>query len=115
MVHSVLFSTQTFRDISLHQPPSPVARWHQTQTLFHLQHMLQDEKEALSTGAMAVVASLATAAVFSGDLDTAAMHVDGLWRMIEVKGGFDVVGRGGMVEHKAQRRVSCINKHQDNG
>lgn len=65
--------------------------------------MLKDEKEALATPTMAVVASLATAAVFAGDLETAAKHVEGLWRIIDLRGGFDVVGRGGMVEHKAQR------------
>lgn len=103
MLHSVLFSTQAFRDMFLGLPPSDVARWHQTQTLFHLQRMLTSETEALATPTMAVVASLATAAVFGGDFETAAKHVDGLWRMIDLKGGFDVVGRGGMVEHKAQR------------
>lgn len=89
--------------MSLRVPPGDVARWHQTQTLFHLQRMLTDEKMALETSTMAVVASLATAAVFGGDFETAQKHVDGLWRMIDLKGGFDVVGRGGMVEHKAQR------------
>jgi len=103
MLHSVLFSTQAFRDMSLRLPPSDVARWHQTQTLIQLRGVLEDKVEGLKTSTMAVVASLAMAAVFGGDLETARMHIDGLWRIIEVKGGWDAVGRGGMIEHKAQR------------
>ena len=103
MLHSILFSTQAFRDMSLRLPPSDVARWHQTQTLIQLRGVLEDKVEGLKTSTMAVVASLAMAAVFGGDLETARMHIDGLWRIIEVKGGWNAVGRGGMVEHKAQR------------
>ncbi|CAM1508640.1 Fc.00g054880.m01.CDS01 [Cosmosporella sp. VM-42] len=52
---------------------------------------------------MAVVTSLATAAAMLGDLETAQKHMDGLHRMIELRGGLKCLGNRSMIEHKAQR------------
>lgn len=52
---------------------------------------------------MAVVTSLAMAAVLFGELETAGKHMDGLARMVDLRGGFKALGKGAIMEHKARR------------
>jgi hypothetical protein len=88
--------------VALGQPYSTTAQLHLAKALSHLQRSLDDQKEAVELSTMAVVASLAMAAVIAGDLSTAAKHMDGLHRIIELRGGLQSLGPDSMIEHKAR-------------
>lgn len=102
ILHSTLFAAQAFHDVSTGLTYGPVARFHLAKALRHLQDSLDDKRKAMEHSTMAVVASLAMAAVVAGDLDTAGMHMDGLHRMVELRGGLRSLGPGSMIEHKAR-------------
>jgi hypothetical protein len=102
ILHSTLFAAQAFHDLATGQPFSTVAQVHLAKALRHLQRSLDDEKEAIEFSTMAVVASLAMAAVVAGDLTTAAKHMDGLRRIVELRGGLRSLGPSSMIEHKAR-------------
>ncbi|SPQ22769.1 4248f89a-6488-4b15-b872-058bfed90f9e [Thermothielavioides terrestris] len=102
ILHSTLFAAQAFQDVALGQPYSTTAQLHLAKALSHLQRSLDDQKEAVELSTMAVVASLAMAAVIAGDLSTAAKHMDGLHRIIELRGGLQSLGPDSMIEHKAR-------------
>lgn len=103
LFHSILFTSQAFWDLSLGQAYGNTAQFHLAKTLFHLQQSLQDDNEATTTSTMTVVISLAAAAAILGDLETVEKHMNGLRRMIELRGGLHTLREGSVVEHKAQR------------
>lgn len=103
MVPALLFTAQAFYDTttgaSFGSPP--IAQFHLAKTLKLLRVSLEDETEATSYSTMVVVASLATAAVILGDMDTAGKHLDGLHKMVQARGGLASLGRYTMVAYKA--------------
>ncbi|KAK0652688.1 hypothetical protein B0T16DRAFT_369421 [Cercophora newfieldiana] len=101
MVPSLLFTAQAFRDISLGTPLGSLAHTHLAKTLRLLQNSLHDETEATSLSTMVVVSSLATASIILGDLETAAKHLDGLYKIVEVRGGLESLGPLSMITYKA--------------
>lgn len=103
ILHSTVFAAQAFHDMALGHPYSNIARLHLGKALGHLQRSLDDREKAVELSTMAVVASLATAAIISRDFDTATKHMDGLQRMVELRGGLQCLGPGSMIEHKARR------------
>lgn len=102
ILHSTLFATQAFHDLTTGQAYGTVAQRHLAKALGLLQKSLDDPKEAMELSTMAVVTSLAMAAVIAGDLETAAKHMDGLKKMVEIRGGLQSLGTGSMIEHKAR-------------
>lgn len=103
MTHSVLYTAQAFHDLLLQKPFSQTTQYHLGKTLYYLQQHLGDKSNATSDSTLSVVVSLATAAVFLGDMHTLAKHMDGLYQMVQIRGGVDTLGHGTMLEHKAQR------------
>ncbi|KAF7562841.1 hypothetical protein G7046_g1284 [Stylonectria norvegica] len=103
MVHSLIFTTQAFHDMSVGPTYGKEAQFHLSKTLYYLQESLNDSELAISNSTMAIVTSLATAAVMVGELDTAKKHMDGLYRIVQLRGGLKSLGEGSMTEHKAQR------------
>ncbi|KAK0619620.1 hypothetical protein B0T14DRAFT_566449 [Immersiella caudata] len=101
MVPSLLFTAQAFRDMSLGFELGSLAHTHLAKTLRLLKTSLEDEEEATSYSTMVVVSSLATAAIILGDLETAGKHLDGLQRMVEVRGGLGSLGPVNMITYKA--------------
>jgi hypothetical protein len=101
MVPSLLFTAQAFRDMMVGSPLGSLAHTHLAKTLRLLKSSLEDEEEATSYGTMVVVSSLATAAIILGDLDTAGKHLDGLKKMVEVRGGLLSLGPLNMITYKA--------------
>ena len=71
--------------------------------LVYLQQSLFDTVAATSEATMSTVVSLATAAAILGDLDSLQKHVDGLSRMIELRGGFETLESGNFIALKATR------------
>lgn len=105
LLHVVLYTAQVFRDMVLDgsSGPSPVARFHLAQALKHLQDRLGDENLAVSETNLYVVATLAMAAVYVGDILAADVHMTALQQMLHVRGGLGSLKQGTMLEHKAQR------------
>ncbi|KAK4097296.1 hypothetical protein N658DRAFT_500607 [Parathielavia hyrcaniae] len=101
ILHSTLFSAQAFHDLALGYPYSKVAQVHLYKALRHLQKCLDDQRQAVELSTTAVVASLAMAAVIAGDLATAAKHMDGPQRILQLRGGLQSLQPGSMLEHKA--------------
>jgi hypothetical protein len=102
ILHTTLFATQAFHDLAVGQAYGTVARHHLAKALGHLQKSLDDQQEAMGLSTMAIVTALAMAAVVAGDLDTAIKHMDGLQKIVELRGGLQSLGLGSMIEHKAR-------------
>lgn len=107
ILHSTLFAAQAFHDLSLGGSYGTIARFHLAKAITHLQQSLDNKDEALQPSTMAVVTSLAMATVIAGDLKTAAKHMDGLHRIIQLRGGLGSLGTASMIEHKARAQVSA--------
>lgn len=102
MVHSVIFAAQAFHDMSLGIPYGQLARFHLAKSLQYLRESLQDTAEATKSSTMAVVGLLSMASIIAGDLASAAKHIDGLYRMVELRGGWYSLIDGETIEHKAK-------------
>ncbi|KAE8369789.1 hypothetical protein BDV27DRAFT_120206 [Aspergillus caelatus] len=102
MVHSIMFAAQAFHDMSLGASYGPVTRFHLAKTLQYLQQSLGDRIEATKSSTMTVVGLLSLAGIIAGDLESAAKHMDGLQRMIELRGGWDSLIDRETIEHKAK-------------
>ena len=103
MMHAVIFTAQAFYERSLGVSYGRTSQLHLSKSLGLLQDSLNDRSGATSNATMAVVTSLAMAAMLLGDFDTAAKHMDGLARMVELRGGFGSLGEGNTIEYKARR------------
>ncbi|KAK4153794.1 hypothetical protein C8A00DRAFT_43359 [Chaetomidium leptoderma] len=101
ILHSTLFAAQAFHDLTRGLPFGAVARLHLAKAFNHLQKSLDDKREAVELSTMAVVVSLAMAAVITGDLETAAKHMDGLQKIVELRGGSQSWRSSSMIIHKA--------------
>jgi hypothetical protein len=80
---------------------NPVARLHLHKGLQLLRQRLlgDDEELKLSDSTLAVVLKLASVAHFEGDYETSRQHMEGLRRMVDMRGGLDVFkGRTFLVE-----------------
>lgn len=100
MIPSLLFTAQAFYDRSLGSTIGSIAHSHLARALRLLQSSLNDQNQATSHATMIVVASLATASLIMGDLETAAKHLDGLHKMVEMRGGLATLGPRSMVTYK---------------
>ncbi|KAH8671730.1 hypothetical protein BX600DRAFT_510390 [Xylariales sp. PMI_506] len=109
MLDLVLFMAQSFGNFSRRLDNNDVARRYLTNTLYQLQRSLDDPLDAIADSTMIVVASLAAAAVILGDLEAAEKHLDGLSRMVELRGGAVSLADGDMLIHKAQRLDIAIS------
>ncbi|KAL2373783.1 hypothetical protein BDBG_02104 [Blastomyces gilchristii SLH14081] len=102
MLHSMLFVAQAFYDLSLGTSYGRVATFHMTRAIVYLQQRINNRKEATKLTTMAVVTSLAIAAIMTGDIEAAQKHMDGLYLMFELRGGVGSLAEGNMIVHKAQ-------------
>ncbi|KAK4141450.1 uncharacterized protein C8A04DRAFT_30948 [Dichotomopilus funicola] len=102
LLHSTLFATQAFHDLTVSHAYGPVARRHLAKALRHLQIRLDDQQQAVELSTTAIVASLAMAAVLIGDHETAAKHMDGLKKIVDLRGGLSSLGENSMIVYKAK-------------
>ncbi|KAF5009788.1 hypothetical protein FDECE_4024 [Fusarium decemcellulare] len=102
-IHSILFASQAFQDLSRGQPFGDIAQFHLGKTLHYLQQSLNDQNGAISMATIAVVTTLASAASMFGDLETVEKHMNGLHQIFELRGGMESLQRGSLIQHKAQR------------
>ncbi|KAK1830916.1 hypothetical protein QBC39DRAFT_308159 [Podospora conica] len=102
MLPSLLFTAQAYHDIVANNAVGDTAQRYLAQALRQLQQTLADAEGATSYSTMVVVASLATGSLIAGDLETAKKHLDGLYRILNIRGGIQTLQKGGMIEYKAQ-------------
>ena len=103
MIHAVIFTAQAFHERSQGLAYGRTALFHLSKTLSHVQSSLYQGDQATSDNTIVVVTSLAMAAMLLGELGTAGKHMDGLARIVELRGGFKALGKASIVEHKARR------------
>lgn len=103
MTDAVIFTAQSFYERTMGIPYGQRAQFHLSKTIKYLQASLDNPSQATSDSTLAVVTSLAVAAMLLDELETAGKHMDGLARMIELRGGFKSLGKGAVIEHKARR------------
>lgn len=95
-LHISAFAIQTFIDRVLrHQPEdmvNAVAILHYQKGLKLIrERLLGDDDEAkISDATICTVLKLASAAQFQGDVETARQHMQGLRKMVDLRGGLDV-------------------------
>lgn len=106
MIPALLSTVQAFQDSSLGRPARNGVHFFLAKALNLLQKSLYDQATATSYATMVVVASLASGALALGDLETANKHMDGLMKMLEVRGGLESLGEDNMVSRKARTYVS---------
>jgi hypothetical protein len=100
LLHTLLFHAQSYRD---GKRIGGIAHAHHAKALEYLQKDLRSSHAATLEGAMMVVVSLAIIAINLGDLESTLKHMDGLSRMIELRGGLKALKHGSVTEHKATR------------
>jgi hypothetical protein len=88
-LHSMMFCVRAFIDGTSQGPKAPLACFHYDQTLQLLQARLNNSEHtvAISDSTIIVVITLATAALTTDDFTAAANHLDGLLKMVTLRGG----------------------------
>lgn len=85
-LHSILFTTSFFYD-TLTGQKSDNTKYHSYRTIRELNKQLADSRAALSDTTTTVVMAMALIAACFGDLDSAHIHMTGLKRIIDLRGG----------------------------
>ncbi|KAK4234744.1 hypothetical protein C8A03DRAFT_46987 [Achaetomium macrosporum] len=86
ILHSMVFAAQAFHDVACGHSYGP----------------LDNPKAVVELTTIAIVSSLAIAAVITRDLATASKHMDGLRMIVELRGGLQSLGPGSLIAHKAR-------------
>ena len=83
--HAVLFSIETYFN-----PQGTLSHFHFAKTLRLLQERLDSpDDKAVSDATIMVVVMLGLSAELIGDSDAAEKHIDGLKRIVEMRGGLE--------------------------
>jgi hypothetical protein len=88
-----LFSVEAFLDNRLGRSASSLTQFHLQKTLRLLQDRLgvADDSQATADATIMVVSVLALTAELHGDLAAAEVHLKGLWRMVSLRGGLEML------------------------
>ena len=80
--------------------PDPQLIYHYIQTIALLQRRLAagDEEKSISDATMQVVIGLGKVAAFRGDVSVARQHLEGLYKMVMLRGGLQAVDRKLMIK-----------------
>ncbi|OCL08803.1 hypothetical protein AOQ84DRAFT_388591 [Glonium stellatum] len=87
MTHAMIFFLATVLDQSYHKVVSTDWRTHADQATRLISERLSSEKLATADASIAAVIVLATAEFIAGNLDAFDVHMDGVARMVELRGG----------------------------
>ncbi len=102
ILHSLVFAGQTFHDLSLGPSLGTKARLHLSKAIYHLQKSLDNPTEATQYTTCATIMSLAVAFLIAGDIETTGKHLDGLRKILNLRGGMKSLGSGSIIEYKAR-------------
>lgn len=83
----------------------PEILFHTGQALHLLNQKLQNSSDGISESIFAVVIAFAMSEVSTGNLPRAKAHLDGLQRMLEVKGGFSFLDGNRFLQQKILRQI----------
>lgn len=102
-VHSILFATRAYFDWLGGRTCGREGLAHLTKTLELLRGTLEDESEAISETTISVIVGLAMAADCFGDRVAAARHVQGLHKIIMMRGGLGSLSKNSQLQIKSCR------------
>ena len=88
-LHALVFLTSVTRDKLLGIQSSATSRKHLSRTLCLLSERLSCRDLAVTDQTISVVISLALAAIIFGEVRVARTHIEGLRKMIDMRGGID--------------------------
>ena len=94
-LHISAFAIEAFMDRILHRQeditnPGAIVHLQKGLRLLRERLMGEDEESKISNSTMAVVLKLASAAHFDEDGETSKQHIEGLRRMVDLRGGLEV-------------------------
>ena len=102
-MHCSLFITQAYLDWCAKDEYGREAMRHLTKTLRLLQESLADPDSATSDATIAVVQALVTVADLLGDMDLAEKHLQGLYRLVSLRGGLSFLAQNKQLQIKVCR------------
>ncbi|KAH8700088.1 hypothetical protein BGW36DRAFT_373329 [Talaromyces proteolyticus] len=104
-LHSMMFLVRAFVEGALHNQLSRLARFHYAQTLQHLQARLDasDKTLATSDSTIMVVFFLASVAELTKDFATVATHINGLDKIVNLRGGVKALNTHNNIQFKVCR------------
>ncbi len=111
-VHSLLLVAYSYFDILRRRRPGNRAVMHMGKTINSLRHNLEKDDLATADSTLFVVLALALIADFSGDSEAAKNHMDGLSKMLKLRGGLSSLGYNATLQIKCCRYVEqccCVN------
>ncbi|KEF56386.1 uncharacterized protein A1O9_07967 [Exophiala aquamarina CBS 119918] len=117
-IHSMMFGLRAFLDKTRDSRKNKsLAAFHHSQTLQHLQARINAfEKDpnafVFDDSTIMVVINLAMTAEFEGDLTTVRTHVDGLLKMVSLKGGLRSLSMHNNLQVKVCRADIALGLHQ---
>lgn len=104
-LHSVLFTTSFFYD-TLTGQKSESTKYHSYRAIRELNKQLADSETALSDTTTTVVMAMALIAACFGDLESAHIHVAGLKRIIDLRGGITAYRSRPLLQAKLYRSAA---------
>ena len=104
-LHSLMFSVRAFLESATHDQLSRSAYFHYIQTLQLLQVRLNevDKTSAISDATIMVVVTLAAVAELTGDFAAVATHIDGLQKIVNLRGGVRALNTHNNIQVKVCR------------
>ncbi|KAL2802862.1 hypothetical protein BJX63DRAFT_413781 [Aspergillus granulosus] len=97
LFHATLFSGSSYHDLLRGQQTSWITILHQNEVISLVNNRLSDLSTALDERTIAAIVPLCFFAVLSGDRSAADAHCAGLEKLVELKGGHEKLGFGGIV------------------
>lgn len=89
--HCTLASSATMVNFYLKRKEEPVAAIHHLSEAFHLVNKRLSGPEALSENTIAVVICLGILEMLKGNLERRRLHLNGLQRMLQMRGGLETL------------------------
>lgn len=107
-LHSILFTASFFYD-NLAGYESKRTKYHSFRTISELNKQLADAETALTDSTTTVVMAMAFIAECFGDVDAAHMHVMGLKRIVELRGGMESYASKPLLQAKLRRSAMFLS------
>ncbi|KAL4899307.1 hypothetical protein BDW74DRAFT_171593 [Aspergillus multicolor] len=97
LFHATLYAGSSYLDIQQGQKPSAITVHHRSEAIRLLNERLSDIDTALDDRTLIAVTPLAMFAGLNGDRAAGDTHREGLWKLVEMRGGLDKLGYNGLV------------------
>ncbi|KAK4182578.1 hypothetical protein QBC35DRAFT_395685 [Podospora australis] len=101
--HSILFATQAFFDWAREKRFSNIVFGHLNRCISSLRENLLDNERAVSDSTIATVITLGLMADLIGDVEAERKHVEGLYKLVQLRGGIRQLSHNQQLQSKALR------------